>query len=92
MNETYIRVSGESDNTVSDSMIYINIPFYSATVSPKIGTAQGVTTSASAPSTSYNFYWSTWGFKDTGAITDLVFYNYYGGNLTGGTVYVYGVK
>jgi hypothetical protein len=84
------RITGTIDNAVTQGLVTITIPDYANTSTWKIGNwislcNDGTTT------TSYRLQTGIGGYNQTGAISSLVFYAN-AGNLTSGTILLYGVK
>ena len=85
-----IQISSGNDNAVSQSLIVLNIYDYKNTVTWKINDVRSIITAAS-PTTSFRYWNASGAYNQTSAITDITLFTDTG-NLTSGTVLLYGVK
>lgn len=88
---TFGAISYGQDNTASStSIIEINVPYYANTSIWKMYESYSVENNATT-TTNLNMMVNMGGYNQTTAISSLTFLTN-GGNLTSGTVYIYGVK
>jgi hypothetical protein len=88
--QNYIALTSNQDNAVSNGFIKLEIIDYANTATWKICQSTGWTNDATTTTSNVNF--ATFGvYNQTGAITSLTFF-YNGGNITSGTVLLYGVN
>jgi hypothetical protein len=85
---TSIPLTGNARNSASSTIVVANIYDYKNTTTPKIGDHIGVNTETSANFTLNREHWA---YSETSAITSLDFFSL-SGNMTSGTVLLYGVK
>jgi len=83
-------VSPNTDSATSQGLIYFEIPNYTNTATWKIAQSYGVTNNATT-STNGNLFGFQHMFNQTGAISSLTIFGDTG-NLTSGSVLLYGVK
>jgi hypothetical protein len=89
-NSTYIQISSNNDNAVSQSLIVVNVYDYKNTVTWKTNDTRSLANDTTT-TTSYKAYNSFGAYNQTGAITDITLLAVTG-NLTSGSVLLYGVK
>ena len=75
--------------TSGDNILYIEIPDYANTATPKMLRTMGITQNSVTPN--YNFFNYNNAWNSTAAITSFTF-KYGSGNLAAGTYYLYGVN
>ena len=88
-NATSSKIANYNDTTTANGLITINIPDYTNTTTRKFGTVTAVTTSI--PDTESEYFSGSAVYNQTTAISSLDFFSA-SGNLTSGTILLYGVK
>jgi hypothetical protein len=90
INATQANISETSDNAVTNSLIVVDIPDYTNTVTWKMATSTAITNDTTT-TTLVRFGINTAIYNQTGAISSITLLPL-AGNFTSGTVLFYGVK
>jgi hypothetical protein len=88
---TDIQLSGAADDTTATGLMSLTIPDYTNTTTYKTCFSYSFVNDLSTPSTNLRIFTATHVYNQTGAISSLDFIAS-GGNITSGTVLLYGVK
>ena len=88
--DSFMQIASGNDNAVSQSLSVVNIYDYTNTATWKINDVRSIVTNSST-NTSYNMFNGFGGYNQTSAISSITFLTDVG-NLTSGTVLLYGVK
>ena len=83
--------SGQDNGASSTNLTVVDIYNYANTTTWKLMQARTIANSAAGP-TNFDYRVNMGGYNQTGAISSLEFSTAGNGNMTSGTVYVYGVK